>query len=78
MEFITAMQISKMDAKLVQRTMNESLGIELKIDGDLGPASRRALAQYQTKFNLVSTGTLDDPTWSMMRTYIDDRFVTVR
>ncbi len=78
MEFITAMQISKMDAKLVQRTMNESLGIELKIDGDLGPTSRRALAQYQAKFNLVSTGTLDDPTWSMMRAYIDARFVTVQ
>lgn len=70
------MQLSEIECKLAQRTLNEVMQVELKVDGEIGPATNRVVGQYQTKMGLECTNTIDEPTWGVMCGYIDQRFIT--
>lgn len=68
-------EISKSDRRLVQRTLNETLKINLKADGVFGPKTSEAVRALKLKFNLGAGDDIDEKTWRFMDVYISKRFV---
>lgn len=56
----------------LQRTLNARLkpSPELSIDGDLGPATRAALLQFQEDNKLTASGIVDEATWKALGTLV--------
>jgi hypothetical protein len=50
------------EIKGVQQVLNALCGLNLEVDGVLGPATPQAIQTYQSKNGLVVTGNLDKPT----------------
>lgn len=57
----------------LQRTLNARLtpSPNLSIDGDFGPATRRAVLRFQLANKLPETGVVTDDTWSALGTLIE-------
>jgi peptidoglycan hydrolase-like protein with peptidoglycan-binding domain len=61
---------------LLQRALNEQLGIAATCDGAFGPKTQSNLCLFQSQNGLQATGIFDDPTQSVLMPYIQQRFVT--
>jgi hypothetical protein len=58
--------LSPDETKGVQDMLNALYGLNLEVDGVLGPATRQAIQTYQSNNGLVVTGNLDKPTLAML------------
>lgn len=72
------MQMTKHDYALVQRALNERMGLSLKADGVFGPKSQEGLRAYQSRYGLSVTGTLDESTMGSIWPYVEQRFATIK
>ena len=61
--------------KLIQRTLGETLKINIAADGDFGSVTAGHLRTWQGKNGLAQTGTFDGPTAGLMTAYIERRFL---
>lgn len=70
-------QPTKHDYKLIQRALNETMGVELVVDGAIGRASLNVISKYQEQNGLAVTSQLDMDTFAQLYAYAQTRFVTV-
>ncbi|MCA9213502.1 MAG: serine hydrolase [Planctomycetales bacterium] len=58
----------------LQRTLNKRLtpSPQLAIDGDFGPATRRAVEQFQRAMQLPQSGTVDQETWHALGRLVEE------
>ncbi len=62
--------------RLIQRALNEQLQLNLKRDGNLGPATQAAIRQWQVKNGMpAGTGAYQGPTADALDVYISNRFL---
>lgn len=59
----------------IQRALNETLGLSLKLDGDFGPTTEKALMDWQLLHKFKPTGVYDGQTAEVLDIYISRRFL---
>lgn len=65
------------DVRLVQKALNEIIGLRNKPDGHFGKMTEEAVRTYQQKQALPVTGVVDDAVWKTLLPYINNRYVSV-
>lgn len=63
------------DRILAQRAISELAGANLKPDGVFGPATVKAIKEFQFANELDVSGDIDSDTWDLLRGRIDVRFL---
>ena len=62
---------SKADARAHSRFVRNTGFYSGPVDGILGPASRKAIKEYQVLHELAPDGVVGPKTWSSLRLYLD-------
>lgn len=63
------------EVKLLQKALNEKVGLSLKPDGDYGVATQNALIQFQNTNDLEPTGIYAEDEYNILGPFIDEKYI---
>jgi hypothetical protein len=65
------------EVKLLQKALNEKVGLKMTTDGIFGKLTEEALRTFQSKQGLKQTGTYDEATQGLLSGFIDGKYLRI-